>query len=796
MLEKPLASVPSVPLLLLALVLVAAGLFAGTSISVTFEDVNPNQSDTDPSDPDGATGGRVNGLAIDPSDNQVMYAASEWGGIYKSTDAGLNWARLDGHLPSVTWDVEVDPGATNRVYATSFFDGKIASRAGINVSLDGGATWAKPATAVPPAGFCANATDETEPSAFGISIDPANSANVFIGTNCGLATSTNSGATWTYRDPTGAAGSASRIWDVQALGGGVVHVCGDDGSLRSDNGGATWVAGSGLPSGRCSLAVSPDEPYVLFAVVGTSIFETENGGAVGGPTWSQTRTNPSPQGRIPFVATNQRSAANQFDLWFGDVSLYRVGCTTPSPQLPGGPPRCGTGTTPPWAGGFTRNAGAHDDTGALLFDSAAATDACPVLLSSDGGVFYNTDQTADCHNPDWEQPDVTPHGLWPFTMSGADQPGEVDEDLYFGNQDNGVFGTIDAGSGTPAWHNDICCDGFDTAAEPAGVIYTVCCFGGGGRATRAFRGAPGPSSVSEIDYPPSGLLPSFEYPDSFVSWAPLSYVTISLNCNPPNGGCQSADGGVFVTTNIDANPVVWTELGDATEPPTNNICGVYAGVNGAGVPRFYAQSGVCSSSNTADRMFRFTGTNPASSWTEIFLPAGGFGVFAVDAKNPDLLLASGLTTGGGGMYRSTNGGDSWTALTDLDDLLTANGAFQFRNLRGPSDFTAFSGYWQPSLVAIDAASTAMAAGGQDSGLFVSLDDGATWDLVTDPFTSDSSGVPHLPRPRYAYFDSDGSGTQSLYVGSQGRGIWRVNLPLVFADGFESGDTSAWSNTVP
>ena len=66
---------------------------------VVFEDVNPDRSDTDFSDPDGATGGRVNGLAAVNGNNHVFYAASEWGGIYKSTDGGLNWSRLDGHLP-------------------------------------------------------------------------------------------------------------------------------------------------------------------------------------------------------------------------------------------------------------------------------------------------------------------------------------------------------------------------------------------------------------------------------------------------------------------------------------------------------------------------------------------------------------------------------------------------------------------------------------------------------------------------------------------------------------------------
>jgi hypothetical protein len=148
------------------------------------------------------------------------------------------------------------------------------------------------------------------------------------------------------------------------------------------------------------------------------------------------------------------------------------------------------------------------------------------------------------------------------------------------------------------------------------------------------------------------------------------------------------------------------------------------------------------------------------------------------------------------MYSSADGGASWSPIPALDTLMTGSGAFAFRNTRGPSNFTGFSGYWQPSLVAFDPGSSLVIAGGQDSGLFLSTDDGAAWSLISDPFTSDSSGVPHIPRPHYAYFDSDGAGTTAIYVGTQGRGVWRINLGLLFADGFESGDTSAWSNTVP
>ena len=68
----------------------------------------------------GSQGGRVNGLKVDPSDNQIAYAASEWGGIFKTEDGADTWTHLDGHLPQATFDVDV--GANGVVYATSLFD--------------------------------------------------------------------------------------------------------------------------------------------------------------------------------------------------------------------------------------------------------------------------------------------------------------------------------------------------------------------------------------------------------------------------------------------------------------------------------------------------------------------------------------------------------------------------------------------------------------------------------------------------------------------------------------------------
>src|SRR5262245_30791160 len=96
--------------------------FAGPQF--TIRDINPDVSTssnppfTHIQDARTSTAGRINGLARVALDNQVFYAATEWGGLYKTTDGGESWGRLDGHLPVATWDVKVDPLNDRRVYAT------------------------------------------------------------------------------------------------------------------------------------------------------------------------------------------------------------------------------------------------------------------------------------------------------------------------------------------------------------------------------------------------------------------------------------------------------------------------------------------------------------------------------------------------------------------------------------------------------------------------------------------------------------------------------------------------------
>jgi hypothetical protein len=736
--------------------------------TLDWDDISP---DTDDGGRNAASGGRVNGLASASANNNVYYAASEFGGLFRTTNNGAMWAHLDGHLPTIMWDVEVDSANNNNVYATSFYDGRTSSVSGIQRSNDGGNTWAHPASATPPAAgpapfsSCA-AARRTEPAAFGIGIHPTNN-DVYIGTNCGVARSFDSGATWTFSDPTVGTG-ASDVWDVavtdDGTANGIVNVCGTDGVFRSADAGGNWTDISGTlpgPFGRCSIAVSPDENYVLIVNFGGRIWQTNDTGT----TWNESTPGATDGSRIPFVQTNQRTTG--FDLWVGrGVTLARAACTTPAAPAPGGADRC------PAPGTWTNaQAGAHDDTGDVVFDTGVATDGCPRVYSSDGGVFTNTAGGAGCHAPTWADANVGLHALWLYSMNHADQAGDPNEDLYMGLQDNGAAGTTNAGANAVTWHYPNCCDVFNIAAEPARVVWDS--WSGYSQQW----GNPGMVTLNPV----ATFLPGtasqgvdlFTFPDNIDNFGANQYVAVS-------------GSGAFTTADITSNPVVWTTLG--TGIPPGGFCGVQAALS-AGTPTFYAQTGCLGVFETGGnrgpfQLWRLVGTT--GTWDRIddnFSATSGIEIFAVDPSNPNRLYASHLSGAEGArMIFSTNGGTNWAVDDDLTALMDGLDAFKMQPTRGATSFTGFSGYVQPSLVAFDPEdANVIVAGGRDSGIFVSNDSGVNWTTITDPLTSNSSGIPHLPRPFFAEFDHEPAGTTTVFIGTQGRGVWRVRLRLPTAD---------------
>lgn len=763
-------STPALPAMLFAAALLFS-VFAPAQIRTNWFDINPSQSNTDRDNPNGSSGGRVQHLASSSS-SQRMFAATEWGGLYTSFNGGVSWVRVNSFVPSAAWDVKVQPGTDRRlrVFATSLYDGRSntpirRSLSGISISDDGGNTWRNaPLSTLP----CAGANLLNEPSAFQIAINPQNPNQIFAGTNCGLARSLDGGTTWTYVDPS-PGNNAEQIFAVAAHGNNIVDVIGGNGHFRSTDAGNTWTPVNNLVSlfapGN-SLAVSPAENNVLFAAVNGSIFESDNGGG----SWPTSITVPAgnAQGRIPFVKTNQRATSNQFDLWYGDVSLFKTTGTTPS-SLPSG---SRVPAAPAWTNAQT---GAHNDVGDLLFDPRASADACPLLFSNDGGVYRNLNANAPgCQTPLWEQPGVTPHATWLFGFDGTQQLPGI-HGIYYGLQDNGSWGTIGALEGpsnpVPGWNNNGCCDAFVDAAQSDLIVYNDGVYGG--RAIRLFQKGANFSGGGQIpNYPSNGTFAGFKSGREVVRLGNKSFaVTLS--------------DGVYMTNDITSNPIAWTAL--------NAPGGSTAGNNGhlkvsrvGGPTSIYYHTG-SGNPNGTGQIFR-RGLNRGDPWVPLPLPAGvgSVTVYDVDPNNGQQLMICGINNGAvaGGpvannfsMWKTNNYGASWTPMPNLDGLMTGGGTFQNRTNNGPTNFTGFGTYWQPFLLQFNPNNgNTVVAGAADAGVFVTTNFGNNWQLISNPNTP-SSTTPHIPRPVFAYFSptrfTATSQAFDVWIGSQGAGVTKV-----------------------
>ena len=81
--------------------------------------------------------------------------------------------------------------------------------------------------------------------------------------------------------------------------------------------------------------------------------------------------------------------------------------------------------------------------------------------------------------------------------------------------------------------------------------------------------------------------------------------------------------------------------------------------------------------------------------------------------------------------------------------------------------------------------------GSGAGVWWSNDGGTSW-------TKDATDLPNVNVGDLVIDPSN----DTVFVGTYGRGVWRASLPdltggrPLFTDGFESGDTSAWSDSVP
>lgn len=231
------------------------------------------------------TSGRISDIAVNPIDPFEYYVASSSGGVWKTTNSGIEYTPVFDNEGSYSIGcVTIDPNNTNVVWVGSGENNNQRSVSygdGVYKSIDGGKSWK-------------NMGLKTSEHIGKIIVHPENSNIVYVaaigplwnkGGERGLYKTTDGGETWnavlTVDEHTGVNDVVMDPRDPDVLYASTLqrrrhvytYVGGGPGSglHKSVDGGETWTEiNKGLPTvelGRIGLAISPANPEIIYVIV-------------------------------------------------------------------------------------------------------------------------------------------------------------------------------------------------------------------------------------------------------------------------------------------------------------------------------------------------------------------------------------------------------------------------------------------------------------------------------------------------------------------------------------------------
>ena len=399
-------------------------------------------------------GGRINTIAVHPTDPDVWYVGCASGGVFKTTDAGASWVPVFDDQPYLAiGDIELDPTDPETVYVGTG-DPNVSGYPfigdGLWRSTDGGATWTRLGL-------------EDTRIISRVRVHPLDPDLIYVAAqglpmaktpDRGVYRSTDGGANWTQvlylSDSTGACDllidptDPDRVWaagwdrlrtnrySIVYGPGARIH--------RTENGGASWTELSGVATGwqcRIGLDQDPADPdHILAQFIGTD-FETEGlyESFDGGDSWTPRNVS----------GLSSASALGGFGWYFAKARF--------DPHTAGRVYVCGvqlwrnTGTfwSSPTEGSFV-HADKHD---------LAWLGPGDLLLATDGGLYRTQDNGGT-----WQRVDDIPNTQFYRATLNPHVPGEV----WGGAQDNGT--TSGSGAAAP-WTYRFGGDGFHADFHPA-----------------------------------------------------------------------------------------------------------------------------------------------------------------------------------------------------------------------------------------------------------------------------------------------------------------------------------------
>lgn len=255
--------------------------------------------------------------AFDPSDPNIIYVGPANGGVWKTTDGGINWFPLTDNQESLAMGaIAIDPTNPNIIYAgtgEATYSGASYYGRGLLKSTDGGNSWQRITNGLPGSTYFAR-----------LKIRPnhPNELLAALGWN-GIFRSTDSGLSWSVV-------SGNRCDEVvfTFTGDTAFAIVSGFGLMRSLDGGATFVSfGTGLGSfNRSHFDLCLSSPNIMFAAnyLGSTVnvYKSTNYGA----NWTQLAMSSDFQnqgGQAWYDLYLRINPKNPNKVYIGTIDVYR-----------------------------------------------------------------------------------------------------------------------------------------------------------------------------------------------------------------------------------------------------------------------------------------------------------------------------------------------------------------------------------------------------------------------------------------------------------------------------------------
>jgi Fibronectin type III domain len=724
----------------------------------------------------GNIGGRTRAILIDPTDANVMYAAGVAGGVWKSTNGGASWAPLHDLMSNLAVSgLAMDPANHNVIYAGTgegFLSGDAVRGAGIFKSTNAGASWA-------PIG----GTDASSNFYYvnDIVVSPNSSQRVYAATRNGVFRSLDGGGTWLgpiggFGVPSGGctdlvirsdAGPADTL--LVACGAGSTPV----GAVYRTTDGASatpWTSVLALANqGRTALAIAPSNQNVVYALSASSatsgnfarggmlaVSKSTNGGA----SFSTVVDNTSATKMNTLLLSNPREAtatecgtgtsayfnqgwydnviavdpADENIVFAGGVDLFR--------SDDGG---ASWGMISRW----DRTPNVHADQHAIVFAPGYNGTSNQTMWSGDDGGLYKTTNaraakstaiTSPCSTSGISVSWTSFNNSYAVTQFYDGTPYPNGTTYFGGAQDNGTIRGTDA-AGTNGWTQLLGGDGGYVAvdsgntntlyAEVQNFTFAKSTNGGsnwfvktsGTRANNCNFGAGG---------------------DCFLFITPFS-MDASSSSRLFTGGWY-----VYRTTN---GADLWSQIGQIT-PGNGQLSAVVNAPTDANRLLVGMSDGVIAlltNALTADS---------STAWTSSQPRAGFVSSLTFDPSNSLVAYATYSTFGGTHVWKSTNGGVSWSGIDGVVG-------------------SAIPDVPVHTLV-VDPSDSQRLYVGTDIGVFVSTDGGSHWAV-------ENTGFANVVTEKLKVNTVSSVGT--LFAFTHGRGAYKVSLSPATAPGVPTSVTA-------